>query len=256
MISILFKAGGENSFLKRLSWAAAPAAGSSEPLAERVTLWAAFGAQLSGKYYHYSGSLTTPPCSQTVSWFVMKAPSTISADQIAAYKQLFPPPMNNRPVQPMNGRQVLDSFVTGQSLVAHVETLAAAHGRNQSAATVQQWAYEGAETWFAEHPGCGGSRQSPIDIVPGRTVSGQHVYPLPLNTSLAVTPLFDNRTHNAIRTDYIRGTMMLFGRKYSARQIHFLFPSEHSLDGVFFQAEMQITFQLGGGGGQRLPGDY
>lgn len=55
-------------------------------------------------YYHYIGSLTTPPCTEGVRWHVLKQPVELSAEQIAAFKQLYP--MNARPVQPLNGRPV------------------------------------------------------------------------------------------------------------------------------------------------------
>ncbi|MFN8476196.1 MAG: carbonic anhydrase family protein [Anaerolineae bacterium] len=56
-------------------------------------------------YYRYDGSLTTPPCSQSVKWIVMSTPVTASAEQLAAYKAIMYP--TNRPVQPLNGRQFL-----------------------------------------------------------------------------------------------------------------------------------------------------
>jgi carbonic anhydrase len=56
-------------------------------------------------YYAYRGSLTTPPCSEGVRWFVLKARVTLSAAQIAAFAQLYPD--NARPIQPLNGRMVL-----------------------------------------------------------------------------------------------------------------------------------------------------
>ena len=31
-------------------------------------------------YYHYSSSLTTPPCSEVVSWYVVKSPLDASVD--------------------------------------------------------------------------------------------------------------------------------------------------------------------------------
>jgi len=55
-------------------------------------------------YYHYIGSLTTPPCTEGVRWHVLKQPVEVSAEQIAAFKALYP--MNARPVQPLNGRTV------------------------------------------------------------------------------------------------------------------------------------------------------
>ena len=35
------------------------------------------------QYYHYNGSLTTPPCSEGVAWFVTKIPIEVSAKQIS-----------------------------------------------------------------------------------------------------------------------------------------------------------------------------
>ena len=55
-------------------------------------------------FYHYSGSLTTPPCSEDVRWQVMKQPVEVSRSQIAAFRKLYS--MNARPVQPLNDRKV------------------------------------------------------------------------------------------------------------------------------------------------------
>ena len=62
-------------------------------LPERRTTW------------RYPGSLTTPPCSEGVSWLVMTEPVTASQEQIEAFSALFP--VNNRPVQPLNGRRLV-----------------------------------------------------------------------------------------------------------------------------------------------------
>jgi carbonic anhydrase len=56
-------------------------------------------------YYRYNGSLTTPPCTEGVSWFVMATPVELSAEQIAAFRALYD--HNYRPVQPLNGRAFL-----------------------------------------------------------------------------------------------------------------------------------------------------
>jgi carbonic anhydrase len=53
-------------------------------------------------YYTFEGSLTTPPCSEGVRWFVLKTPAKIANDQVAAFGKLYP--MNARPTQPLNGR--------------------------------------------------------------------------------------------------------------------------------------------------------
>lgn len=55
-------------------------------------------------YYTYSGSLTTPPCSEIVNWFVMANPITASDMQINRMTKLFY--SNARPIQPLNGREI------------------------------------------------------------------------------------------------------------------------------------------------------
>ena len=52
--------------------------------------------------WRYRGSLTTPPCTEGVSWIVMTEPVTLSAAQIAAFGAIYP--RNFRPVQPRNRR--------------------------------------------------------------------------------------------------------------------------------------------------------
>lgn len=54
--------------------------------------------------YRYSGSLTTPPCSEDVSWFMLQTPIEASAGQIAAFRKVISG--NNRPTQPLNGRAI------------------------------------------------------------------------------------------------------------------------------------------------------
>ncbi len=56
-------------------------------------------------YYRYPGSLTTPPCTEGVAWYMLQTPVEVSADQIAQFAALFPP-TNARPVQPLYGRPV------------------------------------------------------------------------------------------------------------------------------------------------------
>ena len=60
-------------------------------------------------YFHYSGSLTTPPCSENVNWIVFKEPITLSLEQVKVLRSLMP--VNNyRNEQPLNDRVVLRSF--------------------------------------------------------------------------------------------------------------------------------------------------
>ena len=52
--------------------------------------------------YHYVGSLTTPPCSEGVNWYIRKTPAQISREQIAVFMAVHG--QNNRPVQSLNDR--------------------------------------------------------------------------------------------------------------------------------------------------------
>lgn len=58
-------------------------------------------------YYRYDGSVSAPPCNEPVTWFVLKSPVEISAEQIGAFAKLYPHDV--RPIQPTNGRIVMES---------------------------------------------------------------------------------------------------------------------------------------------------
>ena len=60
--------------------------------------------------YRYDGSLTTPTCSEGVSWLVMRTPIELSSEQIAAFARIIKD--NNRPVQKLNGRTILTDAVS------------------------------------------------------------------------------------------------------------------------------------------------
>ena len=55
--------------------------------------------------FRYAGSLTTPPCTEGVSWFVMIHPVEMSGEQIAAFQAIYDG--NHRPVQALNDRTIL-----------------------------------------------------------------------------------------------------------------------------------------------------
>jgi carbonic anhydrase len=55
-------------------------------------------------YYTFEGSLTTPPCSEHVRWFVLKQAVQASSGEIVQFAARYPD--NARPTQPLNGRTV------------------------------------------------------------------------------------------------------------------------------------------------------
>lgn len=60
-----------------------------------------------GGYFRYMGSLTTPPCSEGLTWTVHKQPVEASVEQIQKFAALFP--NNARPVQKRNRRFLIDA---------------------------------------------------------------------------------------------------------------------------------------------------
>nr|WP_299418148.1 carbonic anhydrase family protein [uncultured Emticicia sp.] len=62
----------------------------------------------SKKYYNYTGSLTTPPCSQGLNWIVLKDKLKISAEQISKFEAKYN--HNFRPVLPVGSRTIFESI--------------------------------------------------------------------------------------------------------------------------------------------------
>lgn len=58
--------------------------------------------------FRYSGSLTTPPCTEGVNWLVMTSPIALSTAQLSALEALFEG--NNRPIQELNDRLLIEDI--------------------------------------------------------------------------------------------------------------------------------------------------
>lgn len=101
VLGVLVKEGEENPALTQV-FTDIPEAGAERPLADPVDVAALLPADLNA--FRYPGSLTTPPCSEGVTWTVFEQPMTVSPEQLAAFRALYP--MNARPVQPLNDREV------------------------------------------------------------------------------------------------------------------------------------------------------
>jgi len=105
VVGVMVEAGAENPMIKLLS--------TDLPTEVDVKYKNNTPVLLSGLmptnkgYFYYPGSLTTPPCSEVVSWYVLKTPIQASSKQINAIQQIISE--NNRPTQPLSGRTIVST---------------------------------------------------------------------------------------------------------------------------------------------------
>ena len=105
VVGVLMTAGRPNAAFRQITTAMPASAGTPVKMAAGVNM----NQMLPGRqgYYRYSGSLTTPPCSEIVNWLLLRDPITVAQADIDAFAKLFP--MNARPAQKDNRRFVLSS---------------------------------------------------------------------------------------------------------------------------------------------------
>jgi len=101
ILAVFMEREATNPFLTNI-WSSIPAPGddASEPIALDPTKL----LPQRRKYYQYEGSLTHPPCTEGVHWYVMTDPLPLSDRQLAQFSHSIP--FNARPVQALNGRKV------------------------------------------------------------------------------------------------------------------------------------------------------
>jgi carbonic anhydrase len=104
VIALMFKSGEHNAELEK-AWAQMP-----EKAEGKQVLSSSVDANIllppDHDYYRFNGSLTTPPCTEGVNWFVMKFIDTASKEQLEKFSHVMHH-ANNRPVQPVNARVVI-----------------------------------------------------------------------------------------------------------------------------------------------------
>jgi carbonic anhydrase len=106
VVAVLLDAGRENALLQEL-WNDLPREKEKEDRRDEVRINAADLLPAGRGYYTFEGSLTTPPCSENVTWFLLKEPVSVSADEIARFAKLYR--NDARPTQPLNDRVVRET---------------------------------------------------------------------------------------------------------------------------------------------------
>ncbi len=104
VLGAMIEPGGSNDVFKAVMEAAPQKAGGETKLGKEdpSTLLPA-----NHRFYRYEGSLTTPPCSETVVWTIMKEPIKVSEKSIAEFQKLYS--ANARPLQDIGRRYILEN---------------------------------------------------------------------------------------------------------------------------------------------------
>jgi carbonic anhydrase len=105
VIGVLVQAGLANAVFKKIVTTMPEKAGPAIKADPAINPNGLLPAKRS--YYRYAGSLTTPPCSETVDWLLLTDPIQVADADIGRFQQLYP--MNARPVQKTDRRFVLRS---------------------------------------------------------------------------------------------------------------------------------------------------
>ena len=106
VVAVLLQQGSDNALIREL-WNDLPREKEKEEFLDKVQIDVSRALPSDRGYYTFSGSLTTPPCSEDVTWFVLKSPVTISAEEIDQFSKLYR--NDARPTQPLYDRVVLES---------------------------------------------------------------------------------------------------------------------------------------------------
>jgi carbonic anhydrase len=119
VVGIMIEKGAANATLQSI-WDNLPEEENEEKATPGVVFNGKALMPANQNYFNYSGSLTTPPCSEGVNWNVMTTSIQASEAQIAAFKKLFT--VNARPVMALNNRVLKESSLSA-SLLKRFELL-------------------------------------------------------------------------------------------------------------------------------------
>jgi carbonic anhydrase len=106
VVAVLLERGKDNPLIHEL-WNDLPKEKEKEEKLSNVEINASRLLPANRGYYTFSGSLTTPPCSEDVTWYILKQPVTVTEAEIERFSKLYR--NNERPPQPLYDRVVMES---------------------------------------------------------------------------------------------------------------------------------------------------
>jgi carbonic anhydrase len=104
VVGQLFVVGKTNRFVAELLTHGLPTKSGDEVRVPSQMINVADALTNTSRYYTYPGSLTTPPCTETVTWFVLHEYAQLSSEQFDAFRHVLG--NNFRPLQKRNGRRI------------------------------------------------------------------------------------------------------------------------------------------------------
>jgi carbonic anhydrase len=106
VVAVLLEEGKDNPTIDNL-WSHLPAEEEKEEVFKDIRIDVSKLLPRDRGYYTFSGSLTTPPCTEDVTWYVLKHPVSVSRAEIERFSKLYRD--DARPTQPLYDRVVLES---------------------------------------------------------------------------------------------------------------------------------------------------
>lgn len=106
VVAVLLQEGEDSSLVREL-WKNLPKQKEKEQVLDQIQIDVSQLVPSDHGYYTFSGSLTTPPCSEDVTWFVLEHPMTVSREEIQQFSNIYRD--DARPTQPIYDRTVLET---------------------------------------------------------------------------------------------------------------------------------------------------
>jgi len=103
VVGVLLADGKANPVIAEL-WKYIPKEKDKESAPDGVTVDPNGLVPANHAYFAFAGSLTTPPCSEEVTWFLLRTPGSVDKTEVKSFAAAYP--NNARPTQPLNGRTV------------------------------------------------------------------------------------------------------------------------------------------------------